>query len=128
MEVLSDIHSVSVVGRVTVCFLLTSIFRRVNANLTDPNSRSTIRKAYEFALQHIGQDKDSGEVWKDYIDFLKATETHTTWDAQQRMDALRSAYHRAVVIPIDNVEALWRELDAFETNLNKITVRCHRPG
>ncbi len=39
------------------------------------------------------------------------------------MDALRSAYHRAVVVPIENVESIWRELDTFETNLNKITVR-----
>lgn len=97
----------------------------MNANANDPNSRNTIKKAYEFALNHIGQDKDSGEIWKDYIDFLKGTETHTTWDAQQKMDALRSAYHRAVVVPIESVESLWRELDAFETNLNKITV-CDR--
>lgn len=84
--------------------------------------RATIRKAYEFALNHIGHDKDAGEVWKDYIDFLKSTEAHTTWDAQQRMDALRSAYHRAVVIPVENVETLWRELDVFENSLGKITV------
>lgn len=95
----------------------------MNPNPNDPNSRNTIKKAYEFALNHIGQDKDSGEIWKDYIDFLKSSETHTTWDAQQRMDALRSVYHRAVVVPIENVEALWRDLDAFENSLNKITVR-----
>lgn len=95
----------------------------MNSNATEPNSRAIIRKAYEFALNHVGQDKDSGEIWKDYIDFLKGTETQTTWDAQQRMDAIRSAFHRAVVVPLENVEVLWRELDAFETNLNKITVR-----
>jgi len=38
------------------------------------------------------------------------------------MDAVRKAYHRAVQIPLDNVERLWQELEAFETNLNKITV------
>ena len=38
------------------------------------------------------------------------------------MDALRSVYHRAVVIPLENVESLWRELDAFENKLSKITV------
>lgn len=97
--------------------------RRVNSSAADATSRATIRKAYEFALNHVGQDKDSGDIWKDYIDFLKGTEAHTTWDAQQKMDALRSAYHRAVVVPVENVELLWRDLDAFETNLNKITVR-----
>ncbi len=39
------------------------------------------------------------------------------------MDALRKVYHRAVQIPLDNVEQLWHELEAFETNLNKITAK-----
>lgn len=39
------------------------------------------------------------------------------------MDQLRKVYHRAVQIPIDNVERLWSELEAFETNLNKITAK-----
>ena len=47
---------------------------RVNPNPTDVNARQTIKKAYEFALNHVGQDKDSGEIWRDYIDFLKSAE------------------------------------------------------
>lgn len=39
------------------------------------------------------------------------------------MDQLRKVYHRAVQIPLDNVERLWSELEAFETNLNKITAK-----
>ena len=38
------------------------------------------------------------------------------------MDALRKTYHRAVQIPLENVETLWKELDSFENGLNKITV------
>ncbi len=49
------------------------------------------------------------------------------------MDALRKVYHRAVQIPLENVETLWSELEAFENNLNRITVsvvltielKCH---
>jgi cleavage stimulation factor subunit 3 len=37
------------------------------------------------------------------------------------MDALRKAYHRAVQIPLDNVERLWQDYEAFETGLNRIT-------
>ncbi len=33
-----------------------------------------IRKCYDFALGHAGQDKDSYEIWQDYINFLKAGE------------------------------------------------------
>ena len=51
------------------------------------------------------------------------SQTSTTWEQQQKMDALRCVYHRAVQIPLENVEQLWRELDAFENKLNKITAR-----
>ena len=40
------------------------------------------------------------------------------------MDALRKIYHRAVQIPLENVEKLWSELETFESGLNKITVRA----
>ncbi|KAG8897016.1 mRNA 3'-end-processing protein rna14, partial [Tulasnella sp. 408] len=104
-------------------FYLTYV-RRINTNTSDPTIRDIVRKAYEFALAHVGHDMDSGQIWRDYIDFLKNTlDSRTTWDAQQKMDALRSAYHRAVVIPLDNVEALWRELDQYENGLNKITAK-----
>ena len=33
-----------------------------------------VRKSYEFALNHVGQDKESGDIWNDYIQFLKAGE------------------------------------------------------
>ncbi|KAG1741373.1 hypothetical protein EDB19DRAFT_1705866, partial [Suillus lakei] len=87
---------------------------RVN---TSPASREAVSKAYEFALSRIGQDKDSGDIWSDYIQFLKAGEE------QQKMDALRKVYHRAVQIPLENVEKLWSELETFENSLNKITAK-----
>lgn len=49
----------------------------------DPSSRDTVRKAYEYALNHIGHDKDSNEIWTDYIQFLKSGEVrvHAHLDA-----------------------------------------------
>ncbi|KAF8999433.1 hypothetical protein BDQ17DRAFT_1361005 [Cyathus striatus] len=103
-------------------FYLTYV-RRLNSG-TSTSTRDTVRKSYEFALNHVGQDKDSGEIWNDYIQFLKAGEVHTsTWEEQQKMDALRKVYHRAVQIPLENVEKLWAELESFETNLNRITAK-----
>ncbi|KAF5371988.1 hypothetical protein D9615_008143 [Tricholomella constricta] len=94
--------------------------RRVN---TGPSTRDTVRKSYEFALNHVGQDKDSGEIWRDYLQFLRSGDTTTTWEEQQKMDALRKVYHRAVQIPLDNVEGLWQDLEAFENSLNRITAK-----
>jgi hypothetical protein len=34
--------------------------------------RTTITKAYEFALKECGVDRESGELWQEYIDFLAA--------------------------------------------------------
>ncbi|KIM42654.1 hypothetical protein M413DRAFT_444338 [Hebeloma cylindrosporum] len=100
-------------------FYLTQV-RRLNVT---PAQRDNIRISYEFALNHVGQDKDSGQIWSDYIQFLKSGEASTTWEEQQKMDALRKVYHRAVQIPLDNVERLWQELEAFETGLNRITAK-----
>ncbi|KAI0689097.1 hypothetical protein BC835DRAFT_1549432 [Cytidiella melzeri] len=94
--------------------------RRLN---TGPNVRDTVRMAYEFALNHIGHDRESSELWSDYIQFLKAGETATTWEEGQKMDAIRKAYQRAVQIPMDNVKRLWEEYQEFENNLNKITAK-----
>ncbi|KAF8173783.1 hypothetical protein K438DRAFT_1610401 [Mycena galopus ATCC 62051] len=94
--------------------------RRVNAG---PTTRDTMRKAYDFALAHVGQDRDSGSIWEEYIQFLNSAESSNTWETQQKMDALRKVYHRAVQIPLDNVEQLWTQLEAFEMGLNKITAK-----
>ena len=36
--------------------------------------RDDVRKSYEFTLNHVGQDKESGEIWNDYIQFLQSGE------------------------------------------------------
>lgn len=41
---------------------------------TGQNARDVIRKCYDFALGHVGQDKDSYDIWQQYINFLKADE------------------------------------------------------
>lgn len=92
-----------------------------------PETRDTVTKAYEFALQHVGQDKDSAEIWSEYIQFVKSGQTSSTWEEQQKMDALRKIYQRAVQIPLENVEILWKDYEAFENSLNKITVRNKQP-
>lgn len=50
--------------------------RRVNPIEGDKAaaSRTVILSAYEFSLGHIGNDRDSGNIWLDYISILKAGE------------------------------------------------------
>ncbi|KAJ3999710.1 hypothetical protein F5050DRAFT_880660 [Lentinula boryana] len=96
--------------------------RRINTG-TDAQSRETIRKSYEFAINSIGSDKDSGDIWSDYIAFLNSGENSTTWEEQQKMDMVRKAYQRAVQTPLDNIEKLWSDYEAFEVKLNRITAK-----
>ncbi|KAJ7031146.1 Suf-domain-containing protein [Mycena alexandri] len=102
-------------------FYLTYV-RRINSP-TLPTARENVRKAYEFALKNIGHDRDSGPMWAEYIQFLNAGEGNSAWDASQKMEALRKTYHRCVQIPLDNVESLWSQYEAFEMGLNKITAK-----
>lgn len=44
------------------------------------------------------------------------------WEEQQQKDNLRKIYQRAVCVPLNNVEALWKSYDAFENGMNKQTV------
>lgn len=46
-----------------------------------------------------------------------------SWEQQQQTDNVRKTYQRAVSIPLNNVEALWKSYDAFESGLNKLAVR-----
>ncbi|TRM68704.1 hypothetical protein BD626DRAFT_394151 [Schizophyllum amplum] len=91
----------------------------------NPPSRDVIRKSYEFALQHIGQDKDSGEIWRDYIHFIESgpgSKPDPSWDKQQRMDSLRKVYHRALQVPMESLETIWSSYEAFEKSLNNPNV------
>jgi cleavage stimulation factor subunit 3 len=60
--------------------------------------------------------------------FIKNTPegaTSNAYEEQQKMDLLRKAYHRAVQIPLENVEQLWSELEAFEIGLNRTIAKKH---
>ncbi|KAH9811625.1 hypothetical protein DFH28DRAFT_1084886 [Melampsora americana] len=99
--------------------------RRVNPVEGDKAaaSRTIIISAYEFSLNHIGIDRESGSIWIDYISILKAGEASGTWQEQQKMDSLRKVYQRAVCIPLNNIEQLWKDYDAFENQMSKMTAK-----
>ncbi|KAI0751807.1 hypothetical protein C8Q80DRAFT_1218415 [Daedaleopsis nitida] len=88
-----------------------------------PDARQIIKKCYDFATTHASQDKDSFEIWQDYLTFLKEDVTNSTWEEQQKMDAMRKVYQQAVQIPMENVKKIWEEYQEFENRLNKITAK-----
>jgi cleavage stimulation factor subunit 3 len=101
--------------------------RRMNDTNNDPtgNNRTTVTSAYKFVLDNIGIDRESGQLWVDYIQFLKSTPGvigGNQWQDQNKSDTLRQVYHRAISTPTTTVNQLWKEYDQFEQTVNKGTV------
>ncbi|WFC99890.1 mRNA 3'-end-processing protein rna14 [Malassezia yamatoensis] len=86
-------------------------------------TRHILEDAYDFALKHIGWHHESGVIWQDYLNLVREREARGSWQEGQKMDLLRKIFRRAVVIPINQVEAIWREYDAYENALNKVTAK-----
>ncbi len=98
--------------------------RRVN-NITTggEKARGIITRAFEFAIDRIGIDEESGLIWGDYIEFIRSWKPISGWEDQQKMDLLRKTYRSAVCIPLNNLELLWQGYNLFENNINKSTAR-----
>ncbi|KAJ5674104.1 RNA-processing protein HAT helix [Penicillium macrosclerotiorum] len=102
--------------------------RRRNPLTTDTSgdARRVISSAYDLALQYVGMDKDCGNIWSDYVEFIRSgpgTVGGSGWQDQQKMDLLRKAYQKAICVPNQAVNTLWKEYDQFEMGLNKLTGR-----
>ncbi|KAJ1961748.1 mRNA 3'-end-processing protein rna14, partial [Dispira parvispora] len=88
---------------------------------TSPQAHNTILQASEFVLNRVGIDKDSGALWSQYLAYLKKQQPQSQWEEQQKIEGLRAAYHRAIVVPMDHLEQIWKEYDAFENGINRFT-------
>ncbi|KAJ7710760.1 hypothetical protein B0H17DRAFT_1123872 [Mycena rosella] len=84
-------------------------------------------KTYDFVLKQVGQDRDSGSLWADYIRLLKPMEADNAWEAQEKIDALRRVFRCALQIPLNNIKQLWSDFEAFEIGLNKIAAKKSIP-
>jgi hypothetical protein len=85
-----------------------------------------ISESFNFALDVVGMDKDSGPIWQEYINFIKTGPGiigGAGWQDTQKMDALRAAYQKAIAVPTSALAPLWKEYDGFETGISKINVR-----
>lgn len=106
--------------------------RRRNDLNNDPSgqARRTVTQSYEFVIDNIGVDRDSGNIWQQYVQFVKNGPGQidgTDWQDRQKMDQLRGIYRRAVAVPMSTVNNLWKEYDQFEMGLNKMTVSFIAP-
>ncbi|KAI9228389.1 MAG: hypothetical protein DHS80DRAFT_15684 [Piptocephalis tieghemiana] len=85
--------------------------------------REAVQAAYDGALAAVGWQKGAGIIWMGCIEHAKSLQTDTTWEESRKMDSLRALYRRAIAVPTAQVETIWREYDAFETGLSKLTAK-----
>lgn len=87
----------------------------------DESGAKAIREAYEFAVEHVGQDPRSGQLWTDYINFLRRVRADYAFttprpgqEESMRMMEIRKAFKQALVVPQNSIDSLWKEYEAFE--------------
>jgi cleavage stimulation factor subunit 3 len=98
---------------------LTFVDIRTVKGETQPAAREEVRKAFEFALEHMGMDISSTQIWQDFLTFLKAEKATNPFEEGTKMTAIRKLFQRAVENPMHNLEAIWKDYDQFENGLNK---------
>ncbi|KAG0137657.1 hypothetical protein HOY82DRAFT_646844 [Tuber indicum] len=95
---------------------------------TGGNVRVVVNRCYEFVLNYVGFDREAGRIWTEYIEFVKGSPGAvggSSWQDQQKMDTLRKVYQRAVTMPVQGVELLWKVYNQLEQVLNKLTAKKH---
>lgn len=74
-----------------------------------------IKKEYEKAIDNVGMSVDAYQIWRDYIDLVKEEIEKT-----KNTEILRQLYHRALSVPMEGLEFIWKEYEAWETVPDKV--------
>eukprot|EP00191_Tetraselmis_sp_GSL018_P003858 CAMPEP_0177599148 /NCGR_PEP_ID=MMETSP0419_2-20121207/12809_1 /TAXON_ID=582737 /ORGANISM="Tetraselmis sp., Strain GSL018" /LENGTH=595 /DNA_ID=CAMNT_0019091803 /DNA_START=119 /DNA_END=1903 /DNA_ORIENTATION=- len=89
-----------------------------------------VQKAYEYTLDQVGCDVAAGVVWQEYINFLKSPKPGSPSYAvlfggaagkeeSKRTVMLRRAYQRALIVPTNSIDNIWRSYESFEKEAGK---------
>ncbi len=89
-------------------------FIRSKPHTTPIAAREEAITAYEFAVAHIGIDPESAPVWESYVDYLRTLPAANQFEESDRMATIRRVYQRAVTMPLEGLENLWRAYQAWE--------------
>lgn len=89
---------------------------RIGKSLDDYiNERKLIESAYEQSIDDVGGSFNSYPLWREYIDYVSSwPESGVYSDIGKKRLTLRKVYQKAVNTPIDNLDDLWKEYEAFE--------------
>lgn len=90
-------------------------------NTATGEGAQALKQAYEFALGRIGEDYYSGNLWKEYLAFLRQVSPALLHPGSaapaaeaQRVADVRAAYQRALTVPTGALDGIWQEYERFE--------------
>ncbi|GJM93962.1 hypothetical protein PR202_ga10565 [Eleusine coracana subsp. coracana] len=98
------------------CYI--NFIRRVNDKRGSEGLDET-KKAFDFMLNYVGNDAASGPVWMEYIAFLKSMPAVTPHEESHRMTTVRKVYQKAILVPTNHVEQLWKDYENFENSVSR---------
>jgi cleavage stimulation factor subunit 3 len=73
--------------------------------------RKILEEAFERAVESVGMSVDSYPLWRTFIDFQKELPDS---DPGGKLSALRKVYQRAVSVPMDSLDTIWKEYESLE--------------
>ncbi|CAO2205155.1 unnamed protein product [Urochloa humidicola] len=98
------------------CYI--NFIRRINDKRGSEGLDET-KKAFDFMLNYVGNDAASGPVWMEYINFLKSMPVVTPQEESHRMTTVRKVYQKAILVPTNHVEQLWKDYENFENSVSR---------
>ncbi|RLN22656.1 cleavage stimulation factor subunit 77 [Panicum miliaceum] len=98
------------------CYI--NFIRRINDRRGSEGLDET-KKAFDFMLNYVGNDAASGPVWMEYITFLKSMPAVTPQEESHRMTTVRKVYQKAILVPTNHVEQLWKDYENFENSVSR---------
>lgn len=97
------------------------VCRRNDVVMGGEKARGIIILAFEFAVDKVGIDVSSADLWQDFVDFIRSWTPTTSWETQQKTDLLRKTYKRFLGIPTEKIESMWSSYTRWENETNPAT-------
>ena len=89
--------------------------------------RVAVEEAYEKAADNVGMSVNSGALWKDYIEFVKAWPDASGMDPGKKLAAARKVYQRSLIVPMDALDYMYTGYEQFERAEGEHSAREYLP-
>ena len=91
------------------------------------SSREKMAQAYDFALEKMGMDINSYQIWNDYVKFLKGVDAVGNYAENQKISAIRKVYQKGIVNPMVHIEQFWYGEHSHKQTIFKTKSKSNHP-